>query len=163
MHVVIFSSAFSFCLRSLEPHVATRRDLPSSSGAKTSIFEFGDTMFGQESSGTYGFVAFATIGALLGSVLLLTAASFSPPSVLGLLLALATWVLSGLATFVYAGSKAFKARGLRASNSTIAVGPGWYFELVGWILACVIVVMNRQLQTKQYAKTRKEQQPSARM
>ena len=130
-------------------------DIPSSSGAKTSIFEFGDTMFGQESSGTYGFVAFATIGALLGSVLLLTAASFSPPSVLGLLLALATWVLSGLATFVYAGSKAFKARGLRASNSTISVGPGWYFELFGWILASATVVLNRQLQTRQYAKARK--------
>ena len=119
--------------------------------AKTTIFEFGDTMFGQEASGTYGFVAFATIGALLGSLLLLAAAT-RPPSVLGLLLAFATWTLSGLAAFVYAGSKAFKARGLRASNSTISVGPGWYFELFGWIVASAVLVLNRQLQTRQYAK-----------
>ena len=124
-------------------------------GAKTSIFEFGDTMFGQESSGTYGFVAFATIGALFCSVLLLLIAFFARPSVLGLLIALGTWLLSALATFVYAGSKAFRARGLPASNSTISIGPGWYFELFGWITACVVVVLQRKMQKRQYQKAAK--------
>ena len=109
-------------------------------------------MFGQESSGTYGFVAFATVGALFCSVLLLSITSLARPSVLGLLFALATWLLSALATFVYAGSKAFKARGLSASNSTIAVGPGWYFELFGWITSCLVVMLAREVQKKQYAE-----------